>query len=149
MLNRPLPPFQSLLMVRITIDSPTEMLPLRQNFRYVRSNISRRWLTTDTSVRRAMVAPIIDPVKSSPFQPTLPHKAKHVGRRNELLPRRHPYIGLTGGQIFHEMMVDHGVKHICEYSHQLHRQMTDAHRLVVGYPGGAVSMNLTHSGTTH
>lgn len=26
----------------------------------------------------------------------------------------HSFIGMTGGQIFHEMMLRHGVKHICE-----------------------------------
>lgn len=35
-------------------------------------------------------------------------------------PLDHSFIGMSGGQIFHEMMVRHGVKH------------------VFGYPGGAI-----------
>jgi hypothetical protein len=25
----------------------------------------------------------------------------------------HSFVGMTGGQIFHEMMLRHGVKHVC------------------------------------
>ena len=26
----------------------------------------------------------------------------------------HSFVGMTGGQIFHEMMLRHGVKHVCK-----------------------------------
>jgi acetolactate synthase-1/2/3 large subunit len=27
----------------------------------------------------------------------------------------HSFVGMTGGQIFHEMMLRHGVKHVCTW----------------------------------
>ncbi|KAF2665779.1 acetolactate synthase [Microthyrium microscopicum] len=52
---------------------------------------------------------------------------RNDSRQNEIQPLRtrqtqldHSFVGMTGGQIFHEMMLRHGVKHI------------------FGYPGGAI-----------
>jgi acetolactate synthase-1/2/3 large subunit len=31
----------------------------------------------------------------------------------------HSFVGMTGGQIFHEMMLRHGVKHVCTFVTQI------------------------------
>ena len=47
------------------------------------------------------------------------------------------FVGLSGGQIFHEMMLRQGVKHICALIHGISlRGITDMR--LVGYPGGAI-----------
>lgn len=51
----------------------------------------------------------------------------------------HSFVGMNGGQIFHEMMLRHGVKHVCE-SFPIPPLSTNK-RLTgdtVGYPGGAI-----------
>ena len=39
-------------------------------------------------------------------QPLKPYKAPEMD---------HSFVGMTGGEIFHEMMLRRGVKHVCEY----------------------------------
>ncbi|MEX0885977.1 MAG: biosynthetic-type acetolactate synthase large subunit [Phycisphaeraceae bacterium] len=60
--------------------------------------------------------------------PRQPHQATHASKhlsatdllRTDQAPKTDQYVGMTGAQIFHEMMREHGVKH------------------VFGYPGGAI-----------
>lgn len=47
-------------------------------------------------------------------------------------PRK--FVGLTGAQIFHEMMIHHNVKQVCTEKH--HFSVHSAQ--VFGYPGGAI-----------
>ncbi|KIK60882.1 hypothetical protein GYMLUDRAFT_244036 [Collybiopsis luxurians FD-317 M1] len=80
-------------------------------------NISR------TSSKRAAAAPAVRPAPAPGFQqiPTKNNIDLPSGpgpEPNEPLDRT--FVGLSGGQIFHEMMLRHGVKH------------------VFGYPGGAI-----------
>ena len=46
------------------------------------------------------------------------------------------FVGLSGGQIFHEMMLRQGVKHVCTWSMGIEGVITNV--LIVGYPGGAI-----------
>ncbi|CAL1705431.1 unnamed protein product [Somion occarium] len=73
-------------------------------------------------VRRLQLSP--RPVPAPGFQqmPTrnnVPYPPPGLGPHAEG-PMDHSFVGMSGGQIFHEMMVRHGVKH------------------VFGYPGGAI-----------
>lgn len=78
-------------------------------------NISR------SSIRSATAVPAARPSTAPGFQ-QLPQKnhlpfdlESHANK-----PLDHSFVGMSGGQIFHEMMLRHGVKH------------------VFGYPGGAI-----------
>ncbi|EGO21203.1 hypothetical protein SERLADRAFT_476099 [Serpula lacrymans var. lacrymans S7.9] len=81
-------------------------------------NISR------STAREAIPAPSIRPSPAPGFQqlptpnnvPFPPPSLETVGNG----PLDHSFVGMSGGQIFHEMMLRHGVKH------------------VFGYPGGAI-----------
>ena len=47
------------------------------------------------------------------------------------------FVGLSGGEIFHEMMLRQGVKHICASILGINlREIADL--MIVGYPGGAI-----------
>ncbi|PSR77572.1 hypothetical protein PHLCEN_2v7762 [Hermanssonia centrifuga] len=79
---------------------------------------------SQTTARDAVAAPSIRPNPAPGFQqlPTknnVPYPPPSLGP-NPNEPLDHSFVGLSGGQIFHEMMVRHGVKHI------------------FGYPGGAI-----------
>ncbi|KAG2105436.1 thiamine diphosphate-binding protein, partial [Suillus cothurnatus] len=78
-------------------------------------NISR------SSIRDATAVPAARPSQAPGFQ-QLPQK-NNLPFDLELhtnTPLDHSFVGMSGGQIFHEMMLRHGVKH------------------VFGYPGGAI-----------
>ncbi|KAJ7750982.1 thiamine diphosphate-binding protein [Mycena maculata] len=99
------------------------LLRPRQSLRPSRIAALRR--ISRSSTLGAVPAPPVRPVASPGFQrvpsgtaaPTLaPHN--YGPPPNELLD--HSFVGLSGGEIFHEMMLRHGVKH------------------VFGYPGGAI-----------
>lgn len=78
-------------------------------------NISR------SSIRSATAVPAARPPTAPGFQ-QLPQK-NHLPFDLESHPNKpldHSFVGMSGGQIFHEMMLRHGVKHI------------------FGYPGGAI-----------
>lgn len=53
---------------------------------------------------RARPAPAFNREDYSSVQPLKPYRAPEMD---------HSFVGMTGGQIFHEMMLRHGVKHIC------------------------------------
>ncbi|KXT05240.1 hypothetical protein AC578_8407 [Pseudocercospora eumusae] len=94
-----------------------------------------RSLATSTAPRRTIATKLVDtPTSFLPFDlPTArPVKidSKHVDQREAPLAEGSKYIGMTGGQIFHAMMVKHGVEKI------------------FGYPGGAVSMQHKGSNAT-
>ncbi|KAI0080512.1 acetolactate synthase [Panus rudis PR-1116 ss-1] len=79
---------------------------------------------SQTSSRDAVAAQSVRPVPSPGFQQVpsknnVPHPPPGLGPHAEG-PLDHSLVGMSGGQIFHEMMVRHGVKHI------------------FGYPGGAI-----------
>ncbi|KAJ8589679.1 acetolactate synthase [Rhizopogon salebrosus TDB-379] len=81
-------------------------------------NISR------TSARDATAVPTARPSPAPGFQ-QLPQRTNVPFYPPELeshtnAPLDHSFVGMSGGQIFHEMMLRHGVKH------------------VFGYPGGAI-----------
>ncbi|KAG2019828.1 acetolactate synthase [Coprinopsis cinerea AmutBmut pab1-1] len=83
-----------------------------------------RYISQTTSAN-ATAAPSVRPNPAPGFQQappaTLPpkqHREAPLANPNPALD--HSFVGLTGGQIFHEMMLRHGVKHI------------------FGYPGGAI-----------
>lgn len=73
--------------------------------------------TTEPAKRPASTA-------TAPQERTVPSPAfnRDDARRNEVQPLRpykaqemdHSFVGKTGGQIFHEMMLRHDVKTICE-----------------------------------
>ncbi|KAI6005449.1 DHS-like NAD/FAD-binding domain-containing protein [Pisolithus albus] len=74
-----------------------------------------------SSVRGATPAPAVRPEPAPGFQ-QLPSRSGTLplleSQRHAALD--HSFVGMSGGQIFHEMMLRHGVKHI------------------FGYPGGAI-----------
>lgn len=57
---------------------------------------------------RARPAPAFNREDYGSVQPLKPYRAPE---------RDHSFVGMTGGQIFHEMMLRQGVKHICTYNH--------------------------------
>ncbi|KAJ2915239.1 hypothetical protein MD484_g5159, partial [Candolleomyces efflorescens] len=80
-----------------------------------------------TTVSNATAAPAARPAQSSykvpnPAGVKLPSTSTPLNGPGPSpdAPLDHTFVGLTGGQIFHEMMLRHGVKHI------------------FGYPGGAI-----------
>ncbi|KAJ7085207.1 hypothetical protein B0H15DRAFT_988753 [Mycena belliarum] len=82
----------------------------------------------------AAPAPPVRPVASPTFQQVppataAPTPAPHNYGPPPHEPLDHSFIGLTGGEIFHEMMLRHDVKHI------------------FGYPGGAILPSSTPSTT--
>ncbi|KAG2067532.1 acetolactate synthase [Suillus decipiens] len=80
-------------------------------------NISRSSIRSATAVPAACVRP-----PTAPGFQQLPQK-NHLPFDLESHPNKpldHSFVGMSGGQIFHEMMLRHGVKHI------------------FGYPGGAI-----------
>ncbi|CAA7262053.1 unnamed protein product [Cyclocybe aegerita] len=81
--------------------------------------------SSQSTVAKAEPAPAVRPTPTPGFQqdlsntrPPPPHVEGPGPAPNAALD--HSFIGLSGGQIFHEMMLRHGVKHI------------------FGYPGGAI-----------
>ncbi|KZT09558.1 acetolactate synthase [Laetiporus sulphureus 93-53] len=94
------------------------MLEARSRVREHARNISR------STVREATATGSVRPVPAPGFQ-QLPSK-HNVSLPPPMMsmhadgPLDHSFVGMSGGQIFHEMMVRHGVKHI------------------FGYPGGAI-----------
>ncbi|KAK5107393.1 Acetolactate synthase, mitochondrial [Meristemomyces frigidus] len=79
---------------------------------------------SDTATRSAAVSPAVAPQRAVPS----PAFNRDENRLRDVQPLRpfqqpdmdHSFVGMTGGQIFHEMMLRQGVKH------------------VFGYPGGAI-----------
>ncbi|KIM59198.1 hypothetical protein SCLCIDRAFT_27472 [Scleroderma citrinum Foug A] len=72
-----------------------------------------------SSVRTATPAPTVRPNPPPGFQ--LPPNGIRLPLESQTnVPLDHSFVGMSGGQIFHEMMLRHGVKHI------------------FGYPGGAI-----------
>lgn len=76
----------------------------------------RRSVATNVLPRRAIETQVVDDIKAYPptFEGAGP-RLKHVKKDEEALPLSHAYVGMTGGQIFHEMMLQHGIKCICVY----------------------------------
>lgn len=74
-----------------------------------------RCLATTSVLRRATTVQTIGNGKvclPAPYAVDQSVKRLDRGDLKQLSSSR--YVGLTGGQIFHEMMVEHGVKHICK-----------------------------------
>ncbi|KAF4576368.1 Acetolactate synthase, mitochondrial [Pleurotus pulmonarius] len=96
----------------------SSMIEAKSRVREHARNISR------STVKKAAPAPVVRPAPAPGFQ--------QVPTRNNInlpmsgpgpvpaVPLDHTFVGLSGGQIFHEMMLRHDVKHI------------------FGYPGGAI-----------
>ncbi|KAA1469270.1 acetolactate synthase [Dentipellis sp. KUC8613] len=77
-----------------------------------------------SSAQNAVVSPSVRPTPAPGFQ-QLPSKNNVPNSPPALtphptMPLDHSFVGMSGGQIFHEMMLRHGVQHI------------------FGYPGGAI-----------
>ncbi|KAG2357082.1 thiamine diphosphate-binding protein [Suillus spraguei] len=80
-------------------------------------NISRSSIRSATAVPAACVRPSTAPgFQQLPQKNHLPFDLESHANK----PLDHSFVGMSGGQIFHEMMLRHGVKH------------------VFGYPGGAI-----------
>ncbi|KAG6872608.1 Acetolactate synthase, mitochondrial [Termitomyces sp. Mi166 len=98
------------------------MVEAKYRIREHARNISR------STMQNATVAPPVRPSPAPAFQQvpspnnTNVNLPDHVsGPRPHLtVPLDHTFVGMSGGEIFHEMMLRHGVKHI------------------FGYPGGAI-----------
>ncbi|PPQ89440.1 hypothetical protein CVT25_012819 [Psilocybe cyanescens] len=104
----------------VAVGSSVSMVEAKSRVREHVRNISR------TTVSKATPAPTARPTPAPGFQqiPTpsntrLPASHVYPGPAPNA-PLDHTFVGLSGGQIFHEMMLRHGVKHI------------------FGYPGGAI-----------
>ncbi|GLB41575.1 putative acetolactate synthase [Lyophyllum shimeji] len=106
------------------VGASTSMIEAKSRVREHARHISR------STAQNASVAPPIRPAPAPGFQqvPTpnnvnvnLPGPTPMAGPGPyPNAPLDHTFVGLSGGQIFHEMMLRHGVKHI------------------FGYPGGAI-----------
>ncbi|KAF3937983.1 Alpha-peptide [Dactylella cylindrospora] len=94
--------------------TPAAALSPYRTLRNVKSEQSRNQTTSTAASAR--------PIPSPAFQQDVPAKADQIHPlQNQQAPEvDDSMIGLTGGEIFHEMMLRHGVKHI------------------FGYPGGAI-----------
>ncbi|KAG6835963.1 Acetolactate synthase, mitochondrial [Arthromyces matolae] len=97
------------------------MVEAKNRIREHARNISR------STTQNATVAPPVRPTPSPAFQQTPPPSTTNIDPRNisgpgpyPNSPLDHTFVGMSGGEIFHEMMLRHGVKHI------------------FGYPGGAI-----------
>ncbi|KAF9532848.1 thiamine diphosphate-binding protein [Crepidotus variabilis] len=105
----------------VAAGSSFSMVDAKSRVREFARNISR------STVSNATAAPAARPTPAPGFQqiPT-PSNTKLPASRIDgpgpapNAPLDHSFVGLSGGQIFHEMMLRHGVKH------------------VFGYPGGAI-----------
>ncbi|KAI0928884.1 Acetolactate synthase, mitochondrial [Taiwanofungus camphoratus] len=98
--------------------SSTSMLEARSRVREHARNISRS--TAREATATASVRPVPAPgYQQVPSKNNVPLPPPMLGPHPEG-PLDHSFVGMSGGQIFHEMMVRHGVKHI------------------FGYPGGAI-----------
>ncbi|KAK0239469.1 thiamine diphosphate-binding protein [Armillaria nabsnona] len=104
---------------RSTAASGYSMLEAKSRVREHARNISR------STTQKAEAAPAVRPAPSPGFQ-QIPTKNTNVNLPmhgpgpHPNAPLDHTFVGLSGGQIFHEMMLRHDVKHI------------------FGYPGGAI-----------
>ncbi|KAJ3926604.1 MAG: thiamine diphosphate-binding protein [Lentinula lateritia] len=101
-----------------TASSGYSMIDAKSRVREHARNISR------TSSKNATAAPTLRPSPSPGFQ-QIPTKNTNINLPSgpgpePNAPLDRTFVGLSGGQIFHEMMLRHGVKHI------------------FGYPGGAI-----------
>ena len=97
------------MMVRYSIRA------LRAGPRYFRPTMIQRSLATSAFSCMKIDTQVIDDIKAYPsaLQP-VSTDVKHFERKSLPKALRHAYAGMTGGQIFHEMMIQHGVDCICE-----------------------------------
>ena len=100
--------------------SPAAVSPYRRTAQAQTSSASKRNVS-DTAKRSAQAAAVAPqrPVPSPAFN----RNDERLRDVQPLQPFRQPemdhsFVGMTGGQIFHEMMRRQGVKHICEYSNR-------------------------------
>ncbi|TFY63156.1 hypothetical protein EVJ58_g3405 [Rhodofomes roseus] len=96
----------------------SSMLEARSRVREHARNISRSTAREATATEGVRPAPAPG-FQQVPSKNNVPMPPPMLGPHPEG-PLDHSFVGLSGGQIFHEMMVRHGVKHI------------------FGYPGGAI-----------
>ncbi|KAK4553587.1 Acetolactate synthase, mitochondrial [Recurvomyces mirabilis] len=107
-----------------TTPAPAAVSPYRRSTQAQTQQQSSRRNVSDTAPRSAAVAPATAPQRAVPS----PAFNRDENRMKDVQPLRpfqqpdmdHSFVGMTGGQIFHEMMLRQGVKH------------------VFGYPGGAI-----------
>ncbi|KAH9997617.1 acetolactate synthase [Russula vinacea] len=99
---------------RSTAAANPSFLEARARVKEYARNISR------SSAHNALVTPAVRPDPLPAFQ--LPPKTNvpNPSPAHPILPLDHSFVGKSGGDIFHEMMLRHDVKHI------------------FGYPGGAI-----------
>ncbi|CZT18137.1 probable thiamine pyrophosphate-requiring enzyme [Ramularia collo-cygni] len=107
----------------VVSSSRNAMRRKRPGFHNPLATCHRSLASTNTVPLRTINHQVVDDIKAYP--PTLlqyngPKEIKNVNKEDEVKPLSHAYVGMTGGQIFHEMMLQHGVKYI------------------FGYPGGAI-----------
>lgn len=81
---------------------------------------SKRRNVSDTASRSAQAAAAPSPQRAVP-SPAFNREEPSMRDVQPLQPFRQPemdhsFVGMTGGQIFHEMMLRHGVKHVCKYN---------------------------------
>ncbi|CAL1705430.1 unnamed protein product [Somion occarium] len=96
--------------------STSSMLEAKTRVREHARNISRTSTREASAAQRPVPAPGF---QQMPTRNNVPYPPPGLGPHAEG-PMDHSFVGMSGGQIFHEMMVRHGVKH------------------VFGYPGGAI-----------
>lgn len=75
-----------------------------------KDSLKREQSTAAVTARRAVPSPAFnrDITRYRDVQPLQPYKPQELD---------HSFVGMTGGQIFHEMMLRQDVKHICELCH--------------------------------
>ena len=97
----------------------------------------------------SMFAPYRRPIPASGFQAPPPPLPAHLQRRLQQahgIPQEemdHSFVGMSGGDIFHEMMLRHNVKHIFGYPGELSSLSLDSHvanaeSSDTSYAGGAI-----------
>jgi acetolactate synthase-1/2/3 large subunit len=72
----------------------------------VRTQSTAAAASQSQSQSRARPAPAFNREDYGSVQPLKPYRAPEMD---------HSFVGMTGGQIFHEMMLRQGVKHICTF----------------------------------
>ena len=98
--------------------APAAVSPYRQTARTQTQQSTRRNVS-DTAKRPAQAAAATSPRRAVPSPAFNRSDDSRLGNLHRLQPYRQPemdhsFVGMKGGEIFHEMMLRQGVKHVCE-----------------------------------
>ena len=102
-----------------TTPAPAAISPYRQTAQAQTQSATRRNVS-DTAKRPAQAAAATSPRRAVPSPAFNRNDDSRLRDVQRLQPFRQPemdhsFVGMKGGEVFHEMMLRQGVKHICKY----------------------------------